>query len=85
MRAQDGLARRLAQLVCEPEPKSGFPRATLLPLPEGCAVVSDIEVRIDVSVPPEFAVAMLRALVAARPTADDGLAEPHRREPGASA
>jgi hypothetical protein len=50
-------------------------------MPEGCAIVTDVEVRIDVTVPPEFAVAMLRALVAARPEAEgvNELVEPGAR------
>ena len=67
---QDRLARRLAEIVSEREPRSGFPRPTLLPIPEGCAIVSDVEVTIDVTVSPEVAEAMLRAMAGARPSTE---------------
>jgi hypothetical protein len=73
--AQDRLARRLADIVGEREPRSGFPRPTLLPLREGCAVIRDIEVTIDVTVSPEVAEAMLRALADGRPKTES---EPER-------
>ena len=64
---QDRLASRLAGIVGEREPRSGFPRPTLLPIPEGCAIVKGGEVTIDVSVSPETAAAMLRTLAKSRP------------------
>jgi hypothetical protein len=64
---QDRLARRLAEIVGEREPRSGFPRPTLLPIAEGCAIIKDSEVTIDVTVSPETAEAMLRAMASARP------------------
>jgi hypothetical protein len=68
--AQDRLSRLLAEIVGEREPRSGFPRPTLIALPEGCAVVtSDVEVTIDVTVSPQVAEAMLRAMAGARPRA----------------
>ncbi len=73
---QDRLARRLAVVVVvEREPRSGFPRPTLIKIPEGCVVV-DIDVTIDVTVTPQVAEAMLRAMVAARPSTEAEPAEP---------
>jgi hypothetical protein len=66
-RDQDRLTRRLAEIVGEREPRSGFPRPTLLPIAEGCAVIKAVEVTIDVTVSPEIAEAMLRAMAGARP------------------
>ena len=68
--AQDRLVRRLAEIVGEREPRSGFPRPTLLPIREGCAVISEVEVTIDVTVSPAIAEAMLRALAATRRATD---------------
>jgi hypothetical protein len=68
--SQDRLARHLAEIVGEREPRSGFPRPTLLPIPEGCAIIKDIEVTIDVTVSPETAAAMLRALADSRPSGE---------------
>jgi hypothetical protein len=73
---QDRLARRLAEIVGEREPRSGFRRPTLLPIPEGCAIVtSDVEVTIDVTVSPEVAETMLRAMAGSRPSTE---AEPEQ-------
>jgi hypothetical protein len=68
--SQDRLARLLAEIVGEREPRSGFPRPTLIPIREGCAIVtSDVEVTIDVTVSPQVAAEMLRAMVSARSSA----------------
>jgi hypothetical protein len=68
---QDHLARRLAEVVAERTPRSGFPRPTLLPIPEGCVIInSDVEVTIDVNVSPKVAEAMLRAMASTRPSTE---------------
>jgi hypothetical protein len=70
---QDRLAHRLAEIVGERAPCSGFPRPTLVPLREGCAVIKDIEVTIDVTVSREAAEAILRALADSRPKTEADL------------
>jgi len=80
--AQDHLARRLAHVVGERQPRSGFPRPTLLPIPEGCVVINnDVEVTIDVNVSPKVAEAMLRAMASTRPSTEPASEESSARDP----
>jgi hypothetical protein len=66
---QNRLARRLAEIVGEREPRSGFPRPTLLPSRKAVPS-SDVEVTIDVTMSAEVAEAILRAMAGARQLAE---------------